>query len=317
MNKKLISIVTPAYNEEDSIEKYFSKVIPVIDSLKEKYDFEIIFTNNASTDQTANRILKYKEKYPYIGLINFSKNFGYQSSLLSGYLNTSGDAVFELDCDLQDPPEMLRDFLIHWENGYKIVYGIRKSRKEGFVVTQIRKTFYRLINLISADSLPHDAGDFMLIDRDIVNNLKIYNSSRPYLRGLIFSQGYKKIGIPYNRLERSLGESKFPFIRMFGLGIDGIISQSILPLRMATYIGASFLIISIFLIVFYLFLFFFSSIGLPKGFTTIVILLLTFLGINSLFLGIIGEYLARIYIQTRNDPMVIIDEKISPSHNIR
>ncbi len=307
MKKKIISIVTPVYNEELTLDRYFERVLPLIDQLK-KYDFELIFTNNCSTDKTQDKILKYQEKYPFIGLINFSKNFGYQSSILAGYLQSKGEAVLQLDCDLQDPPELLGEFLKHWEDGHQIVYGVRLSRKESVFSTFLRKTFYRLINLISSEDLPHDAGDFMLIDRVVLNNLKLYNLSNFYLRGLIFSQGFKKIGITYDRSERLEGESKFPFFKMLSLAIDGIIGHSILPLRIATFVGISLITLSIFLGAFYISLYFYSQ-SIPAGFTTIVIILLALVGLNSMFLGIIGEYIARIYTQTRNDPYVIIESQ--------
>ncbi len=306
MIKTIISIVTPVYNEELTLDSYFARVLPVLEGLKERYDFELIFTNNCSIDKTKEKILKYQEMHPNIGLINFSKNFGYQSSLLAGYLESKGQAVLELDCDLQDPPELLENFLKHWEAGYKIVYGVRTSRKESALSNLSRKLFYRLINLISPEDLPHDAGDFMLIDRKVLNNLKLYNVSNFYLRGLIFSQGFKKIGVDYKRSERKEGESKFPFFKMLSLAIDGIIAHSIVPLRIATFIGLFLLAASFLFAMFYIGLYFYSQ-NIPAGFTTIIIVLLALIGLNSMFLGIIGEYIARIYIQTRNDPFVIIE----------
>lgn len=312
-NRKLISIVTPVYNEEEGIYSYYVQITKQIDALSDKYDFEIIITDNCSTDRTYSILEELAKKDSRLKIFKFSKNFGYQKSIWTAYSKAKGDAAIEFDCDLQDPPELLPDFLEKWELGYKIVYGIRKQRKEGFLITFLRKSFYRLINKISDNDLPVDVGDFLLIDKRILQNLKEVNDYDMYLRGIIFSFGYSKIGIPYNRNERLSGKSKFPFKVCFKLAIDAIVSQSILPLRIATYVGLFVAFCAAILSSFYIFAKLFFNIYMPAGFTTITVLILFSTSINAIFLGIIGEYLARIYMQGKKRPITIIEKDNSSS----
>jgi dolichol-phosphate mannosyltransferase len=308
-SKKLISIITPIYNEEENINWYYEKITKEIDRLSDKYDFEIVLTDNCSTDNTFELLEKLARKDKRIRVFKFSRNFGYQKSIWTGYSKAKGDAAIEFDCDLQDPPEFLERFLKEWENGAKIVYGIRKKRQEGFFITSLRKTFYRLINKISYNDLPEDAGDFMLIDRVILNHLKNVDDYDLYLRGIIFSFGYKRIGIEYSRNQRLQGVSKFPLKHMIKLAVDGIISQSIVPLRLASYAGLIIAFVALILSSFYIFAKFFLKIYLPTGFTTVAVLILFSISLNAIFLGIIGEYLALIYIQNKKRPMTIIEKQ--------
>lgn len=308
--KKKLSIVTPVYNEEENIRPYYDRMMAVIEPLKEKYDFEFIFTDNCSEDNTFNSLHDLSLLDQRIRVFSFSRNFGYQKSILTGYQKCTGNAAMEFDCDLQDPPEMIPIFLKEWESGADIVYGIRTHRKEGTLVGLLRKIFYRLIAKISENDLPHDAGDFMLIDEKILSQLRNVNDTNLYLRGLIFSYGFKRLGIPYSRDARVRGLSKFPFKRMFELAVDGIISQSIVPLRLATYLGLTIALVTCLMSFFYIGLKFFSNVTLPTGFTTTVLLVLFSISINAIFLGIIGEYLGRIYTQTKNRPLTIIRRSI-------
>ncbi|MEJ2406129.1 MAG: glycosyltransferase family 2 protein [Candidatus Thiodiazotropha sp.] len=311
MTKKLISIVTPVFNEEDNIHYYFTRMQDAIRPLQDRYDFEIVLTDNASTDNTFSIISDIALNDASIRAYRLSRNFGYQKSILTGLSKAKGDVAIEFDCDLQDPPELLPVFLKAWEDGAKVVYGIRLKRQEGPFVTGMRRLFYRLINRISEYDLPADAGDFMMLDRIVLDQLKKINDQDPYLRGIIFSLGYTQCGIPYERDSRKFGNSKFSFRKMFGLALDGIISQSDLPLRIASYTG---LLISIFTTIlsgYYLLMHFVIGEELPPGFTTTVILILFSISLNAIFLGIIGEYIARIYRQVRYRPLSIISQSVN------
>jgi polyisoprenyl-phosphate glycosyltransferase len=311
--KKLISIITPIYNEEKNIEYYYSRMCPVLDKLKDKYNFEFVFTDNCSQDNSFFILEKLAQIDSRIRVFRFSKNFGYQKSIYTGYMHSKGAAAIELDCDLQDPPELLGDFLEKWEAGNKIVYGVRKHRKEGKIITFFRKLFYRTLNIISEHDIPLDAGDFMLLDREIVDLLGKINDNNIYIRGSIFSFGFKRHGIEYSRELRKFEESKFSFLKLVKLGLDGIISQSKFPLKLATLIGAMMALGSGVAILIYLFLWMFSSSSLPDGFTTIVILLLFCIGMNSIFIGVLGEYISRIYSQVVGQPYIIIERSINHS----
>lgn len=306
--KKLISIITPVYNEEKTIDRYYAEITAEIDKLSDKYAFEIILTDNCSIDSTFEKIREITEKDSRVKAYRFSKNFGYQKSIFTGYSKCTGDAAIEIDCDLQDPPALIEEFLKNWEAGNKIVYGVRIKRHESIFVNFLRKSFYRLIHKISDNDLPHDAGDFMLIDRRILNLLTKVTDHNLYLRGIIFSFGFKRMGIPYARDERRDGESKFKIGKMIALALDGIISQSILPLRLASFFGALISFLTFVICLTYILVKIYSDVYMPAGFTTIIIAILFSTGMNAIFLGIIGEYMARIYTQQKNNQFIIIEE---------
>ncbi len=308
--EKLISIITPVFNEEENVEIFYRTMCEVTNKIQ-NYKFEFVFTDNASSDSTFQILQRLGKQDKRVRAFRFSKNFGYQRSIYTGYTNARGEAVIEYDCDLQDPPELLPTFIKEWEKGHEIVYGIREKRSEGSCVTLLRRIFYRTINAIGEDELPHDAGDFLMIDRKIVEHLRDIHEQDIYLRGAIFSFGYKQIGIPYERRARDRGVSKFPFRKMLALAMDGIISHSIIPLRIASFVGISVAVLTLLLSVVYLWLKFFSGVNLPDGFTTTTILILFSISLNGIFFGIIGEYQARIYNNTKKRPMSIIYESIN------
>jgi polyisoprenyl-phosphate glycosyltransferase len=308
--KKLISIVTPMYNESDNIDRYFTTMNAVLETLSDRYDFEYVITDNRSEDDTFAKIREHAKNDPRIHAYRFSRNYGYQRSILTGYCQARGSAAIEFDADLQDPPELLPMFLEQWEAGNQIVYGIRKSRQEGAIVGAMRRIFYRVINSLSEVPLPLDAGDFMLIDRCILDKLKDIRELNLYIRGIVFSMGFEKTGVPYDRRARVAGKSKFPFRKMLSLATDGIISQSVKPLRIASYCGVVVALLTMCLSIMYLVLYLLNSVALPPGFTTTILLLLLSFSFNAIFLGIIGEYIGRVYIQIKQRPITIIDEVI-------
>ena len=308
-NKKLISIITPVYNEEEALEAYYNRTSKVISKLSDKYDFEIIFTDNCSTDKTFSKLEELAKKDSQIRIFSFSKNFGYQKSIWFGYYKSKGDVALELDVDLQDPPEMLVQMLEYWHKGYKIIYGIRKERQEGVFIKSLRKLFYRLIRKISSYDIPNDAGDFMLIDRDIINHLKKVKLSDPYLRGTIFGFGYSKIGIEYKRDTRAVGTSKFPSLKLIQLAIDAVVNMSVFPLRVATITGLIAAFISMMLGGYFIIDKLFLNTNLPRGVTAILVLLLASIAINSILIGILGEYIGKIYKQLSSGEITPIVEK--------
>jgi len=306
-DKKLISIVIPVYNEEDNIKICYETLLNLFRQLEDQYDFEMIFTDNHSKDQSFPILLELAKKDPCVKVFRFSRNFGYQASIYTAYLKAEGDAAIQFDCDLQDPPEMIPEFLSRWESGYKVVYGIRVGRKEGAWITGMRFLFYRMISWISRDPLPVDAGDFRLIDRCIIEEMARVDDSRPYLRGMISSFGFPQIGLEYQRNQRERGESKFSLLTLISFAWDGITNHSILPLRLATIIGFVLAFIIFISIVIYSFGKIFYGLNWPAGFATLVILLLISIFLNAIFLGIIGEYLGRIYLQVKKMPITIIE----------
>jgi glycosyltransferase involved in cell wall biosynthesis len=311
--KKLISIVIPVFNEQENIEPLHDALVPVLASLEDVYDFEILFTDNHSTDQTFQVIRRLAAEDRRIRALRFSRNFGFQRSILTGYNHARGDAAIQMDCDLQDPPALISAFLNKWKEGYQVVYGERTSRKESWWSTATRKFFYRLIDLLSEDPLPLDAGDFRLVDRCVLNELKSVNDDQPYLRGTIATLGFNQIGIPYDRAERQRGQSKFTLRQLFGLALDGILNHSIVPLRVATYIGLFVALCTFGAVIFYTAGRLFFGRTWPAGFATITVLLLGSLSLNALFLGVIGEYIGRIYRHMKNGSLTVIQDEIDPA----
>ena len=270
-----------------------------------------------STDNSFDLLKKIAKQDVRFRIFKLSRNYGYQKSIWTGYCKAKGDAAIEFDCDLQDPPELLPQFLQKWEEGYKIIYGIRNKRAESFFKTKqivdlplVRKAFYKLINLISDVDLPENAGDFILMDKIILNLIQNISDHNIYLRGTIFSLGFSKIGIEYKREARVYGKTKFHFFKALKLAVDGIISQSVIPLKIATVFGLIVAFCTMLLSVFYLFSKLFLDIELPDGFTTTIVLILFGISMNGLFLGIIGEYIARIYDQQKNRPITTIEEYV-------
>ncbi len=309
-NKPLISLVVPVYNEEANIDYFYATVCEVLKALENQYQFELVITDNHSTDQTFQKLQAIARDDKRVRVIRFTRNFGYQRSILTGYLSARGQAAIQLDCDLQDPPQMIESFLKKWQQGFKVVYGIRMKRKEGRVITLTRRIFYRVIDNLSEIRLPHDAGDFRLIDRCIIDVLANMQDKQPYLRGAIASIGYEQVGIPYERAQRIYGESKFSLKHLFRLALDGITNHSTLPLRIATYMGMGIFCVMLLAGIGYCVGKFVYGQQWPAGFATIIILMLFSVGLNALFLGIIGEYLGRIYQQIKPGPLTIIEEKL-------
>lgn len=309
ISKQLISIVIPVFNEEGNIIPCYEALNNVFQNCV-GYDFEFIFTDNHSMDNTFLELKSLVARDKRVRVFRFSRNFGYQRSIYTGFLMANGDAAVAFDCDLQDPPSMILEFIDKWRQGYKVVYGVRRTRKEAIMLQWLRKIFYRVINFLSDNELPLDAGDFRLLDRQVLEELKQINEARPYLRGIIANFGFSQIGIPYDRFERKYGVSKFPMKKLLALAIDGIISQSIVPLRLATICGLVVTAITLFAIGVYFIAHFIYGASWPRGFTTITLLILFSLSLNSIFLGIIGEYLGRIYCQTKKYPVTIVEEKL-------
>jgi len=305
--RRLISFVVPVLNEEDNIHRLYETVEAVMQPLADRYDWEYVFTDNRSSDRSFALLCELAAKDDRVRAFRFSRNVGYQNSILTGYRKARGSAAIQLDCDLQDPPALIPKFLEHWERGHEVVYGVRMGRREGLGITLFRKAFYRLINWLSEDDLPLDAGDFRLVDRKVLDVLDRLTDTTPYLRGTIATMGFEQIGVLYQRDARTAGESKFKFRQLLSLAIDGIIGHSIKPLRLATWVGLGVFTLTIALIAAYIGLRFVKGAELPAGFTTLAVLILASQGLNAIFFGIFGEYLGRIYRQVKHTSHSIVD----------
>lgn len=314
MDKKpLVSVIVPVFNEVENVRPLYQRLSAVFDGLKERFDFEIIFTDNHSQDGTFDALADLAETDKRIKVFRFSRNFGFQRSIMTGYLKARGDAAIQIDCDLQDPPELIPDFIAKWEEGHDVVYGIRQSRQEGALINAMRCVFYWLIDAMSEDQLPRQAGDFRLVSRRVIDIMGQVDDSHPYLRGMIASFGFKQVGIPYDRAARERGESKFTFLRLVSLALDGILYHSIVPLRIATLTALVMAGVTFLGLFFYFIGNFMFGQEWPAGFATTTVLLLLSITLNALFLGVIGEYLGRIYQQVKKQPLTIIEKTINPA----
>lgn len=308
--KKLISILVPVYNEEGNVQRLYDRVTSALSAEADKYDFEFVFTDNHSEDLTFELLREIARKDPRVRAYRFSRNFGFQRSILSGYRLARGDAAVQIDCDLQDPPEVIPAFLRKWEEGFAVVYGIRRRRPETVWMRSARKFFYRLVDFLAEDELPHDAGDFRLIDRRVLDIVKQINDAQPYLRGVIASAGFGQTGVPYDRDERKTGKSKFGLLDLVALALDAIANHSIVPLKIASLMGLCITLLSLLGFVYYFLTSFFFGSSWPRGFATLVLVLLFLSGMNALFLGVIGEYIGRIYHQIKLRPNAIVEAAI-------
>ncbi|MGN6093155.1 MAG: glycosyltransferase family 2 protein [Luteibacter jiangsuensis] len=306
----LISIAIPVYNEEGNIAALYSRLNALSVSLADECRLEFVFSDNSSTDATWSMLESLAATDERVRAIRFSKNFGFQRSIMANYLHTRGDAVLQIDADLQDPPELLKEFLALWKQGYHVVYGVRRSRPEGKVIQTFRKVGYWIIDRISEHPIPRNAGDFRLVDRKVIQALEKQRSAEPYLRGLIAGMGFRQIGVTYDRSARVAGSSKFGVAQLMRLGLTGVFNHSLVPLRLATVAGIVILSLSALGTVYYLVLKLLFP-DFPRGLASLHILILFGIGFQSLLLGILGEYLLRIYRILRREPIAIVQDSLN------
>jgi glycosyltransferase involved in cell wall biosynthesis len=306
----LISISIPVLNESGNIHALYARLDALGQRMRGKCELEFVFSDNHSDDDTWALLSELAARDPRVRAIRFSKNFGFQRSILANYLHTRGDAVMQIDADLQDPPELLETFFDLWQQGYQVVYGIRKKRPEAWLLKNFRKLGYWVIDKISEHPIPRDVGDFRLIDRRVIDTLAKMRNSSPYLRGMIAGLGFNQTGVAYDRDARIAGESKFNVSRLLQLGLTAVFNHSVVPLRAASFLGAAILITSVIGALYYLVLRLLHP-ELPRGLASIHILVLFGIGLNSFFLGIIGEYLLRIYLVVRAEPIAIVQQSLN------
>ncbi|CAN7246624.1 glycosyltransferase family 2 protein [Trinickia sp. LjRoot230] len=308
--RPLISITIPVLNEADNLDMLYARLDELSKKMASKCDMEFVFSDNHSDDRTWEILSEFARRDPRVRAIRFSKNVGFQRSILANYIHTRGDAVLQIDADLQDPPELLEKFFALWLEGYHVVYGVRVKRREGRLINAFRRVGYWIIDKISEHPIPRDAGDFRLVDRKVIDAVQKFRSPNPYLRGLIAGLGFKQIGITYERSARVAGSSKFGLAQLIRLGLTGVFNHSVIPLRIATYAGVLLLGVSIVGALYYAVLRIFHP-DLPRGLASIHILVLFGIGFQSLLLGILGEYLRRIYVLLRSEPTAIVEQALN------
>jgi len=312
---KLLSILVPSFNEEQNLPLVFPRLTQVLNTLPAHIDYEVIVLDNASTDRTPLIAREFCERDARWKLLRYSRNFGVEASMMAGLDHASGDAVVVLFSDLQDPPELIPEFVRQWEEGFEVVVGVLRKRRDYRLLKTIgAKIAYWLIYTLSDCKIPPNATDFRLFDRKVVDALKILREPDRYLRGLVHWIGFRRSYVSYDRAPRHSGRSTAGLWYSVRFAVNAILSFSAKPLRLATILGgfvaaASF---AYALFAFGVHLLHLSFVPVPpRGITTIILLISFFIGFNTLFLGIIGEYLGRIYNQGKNRPLYLVDEQLN------
>ena len=301
-----LSVVVPCYNEQESLQACHKKLTEVLSALNESY--EIVYVDDGSRDKTAEMLEGIHGADPHVVIVRLSRNFGHQPAVTAGLSASLGRAVVIIDADLQDPPELIPEMVSLWRSGYKVVYGIRQTRGgETPFKLWTAKAFYRLINSLSDVEIPVDTGDFRLIDRVVVDVFLQMPERHRLLRGMWSWIGFPQVGLPYQRAPRFAGETKYPLRKMLGLALDGIVSFSVVPLRLVTALGflsagAAFLGIVYTLWVRLL------THSWVRGWAISFVGMLFMAGVQMLCLGILGEYIGRIYTESKQRPLFIQHE---------
>ena len=301
-----ISIVIPLFNESEVIPALFARVIPATASWSN--DFEIIVVDDGSTDNTLELIENYHIQDPRWKVISLSRNFGHQAAFLAGITNATGDYIAMIDGDLQDPPELLENFYNKIQEGYDVVYGVRRKRKEGMVKRILYSLYYLILQKFSDVYIPLDSGDFSMMRRNVLNEILKMPEQSLFIRGLRSWVGYKQFGYEYERDQRLAGDPKYTFKKLFLLAYNGLFSFSQFPVKLLTNTGFAIVIIAIIYSV-YVFVEKLINPNIPQGFATLSIALFMLCGVQLLSLGIIGEYIVRIYDESRKRPLFIINKK--------
>jgi glycosyltransferase involved in cell wall biosynthesis len=306
---EMISIVVPCLNEEEVLHDTNRRLVSVLEQLPQK--FEILYVDDGSTDGTPELLRELQENDQRIRVVRFSRNFGHQMAITAGLEHASGDAVAIIDADLQDPPEVIADFVAKWMDGFEVVYGVRTER-EGETAFKLwtAKLFYRLIGKLSETEIPLDTGDFRLMGRRVVDALLAMPERDRFVRGMVGWLGFTQAAVPYRRAARAAGVTKFSLFKMFRFATDGIVSFSILPLRLATWVGFAASGIALLGILITVIERLMGVEGLVKGWASILVAILFIGGVQLICMGIIGEYVGRIYGESKRRPLYIVRERM-------
>lgn len=300
------SIVVPMYNEEAVIEETYIRLKEVMDQTGEAY--ELLFVNDGSRDRTSEIVGEIADKDPHVRMLDFSRNFGHQIAITAGMDYAAGRAIVVIDADLQDPPSVILKMIEKWKEGYDVVYGKRLKRKGETLFKKVTaKFFYRLLRNMTNVDIPVDTGDFRLIDRKVADVLRGLKEKNRFVRGLVSWVGFRQTSVEYIREERWAGETKYPLKKMIRFAMDGITSFSHKPLRLATYLGFGLSGLSFVYLLIVLFQALFTNSTQP-GWASTVAINLFFNGIVLILLGIIGEYIGRIYDESKARPLYIVQE---------
>jgi glycosyltransferase involved in cell wall biosynthesis len=299
-----LSIVVPVFNEEHSIGPFLAVAEPIF-ARHGKY--EILFINDGSRDNTASALRAAKGKSPSIVIITFSRNFGKEAATTAGLDCAKGDIVVPIDVDLQDPPELIDEFIARWRKGADVVYGVRRSRRsDGTVKRTSALFFYKLFNALSHTRIPFNAGDYRLMDRKVVDEIKKLPERTRFMKGLMAWPGFRSEGVEFDRPVRAKGATTWNYWKLWNFALDGITNYSTAPLRLWVYVGALISLLSFSYAGFIVIHSILSGIDVP-GYPSLMVAIMFFGGVQLFSIGLVGEYVGRIYLETKQRPIYIID----------
>ena len=301
----LLSLVIPVFDEEDSIDLFIDTVVPMLE--RDHLRYELVFVNDGSQDDTLSRLIARSASDRHIRIVNLSRNFGKEAALTAGIDHAKGDVLIPMDIDLQDPPDLIGPFMARWREGYDIVYGVRTARLSDTTAKRMSAGwFYWAFNLMSPVSIPHNVGDFRLVDRRAAEVLRQLPERNRFMKGLFAWVGFNSIGVPYERPERAAGTTKFNYWRLWNFALDGVVSFSTAPLRAWFYVGVVIAAIAVFYAIFIITRVLILGIDTP-GYASLLIAILLMGAIQLLSLGIIGEYLGRLFLEVKGRPIYIVE----------
>ena len=306
-----VSVVIPVYNEEQVFPELLERLEKALEQTGRAY--EVVFIDDGSSDRSLQMMREAAGRDSRIRVLSFSRNFGHQTAVTAGINHSDGDAVIVMDADLQDPPELVSDLLAKWEEGWEVVYAVRRHRKEGPLKRAAYWLSYRVLGRMSSIKIPLDSGDFGLMDRKVVDLLKAMPERNRFVRGLRCWTGFRQAPLEYERAARSAGKTKYTFVKLLRLATDGLFSFSYSPLRLATSLG---LVVSILALVYVVKVLIWHFCGwvdvqTPRGWTTTIIAILFLGGVQLVTIGILGEYIGRIYEEVKQRPLYVFKEKIN------
>lgn len=306
----LLSVVVPVKNEEGGILPFVERVGAILEGIAAEGGWEILFIDDGSTDATLSAIVAANQRDPRVRALSLSRNFGKEAALSAGLDHARGSAVIPMDVDMQDPPEVLPDMIAKWREGYEMVFGVRRCRASDGVAKRLTAgLYYRAHNMVSADKIPENAGDFRLMDRKVVDVIRAMPERNRFMKGLFAWAGFKQAAVEYDRVERETGTTKFNYWKLWTLALDGITSASTVPLRIWSYVGA---LIALFALGYATFLAVSTMIfGNPvPGYASIMVSVLFLGGVQLISLGVLGEYVGRILTETKQRPLYVVRDTV-------
>ena len=306
---ELLSVVVPCYNEQAVIRETHGRLTAALADLP-GLDLEVVYVDDGSRDATPELLRELQREDPRVRVVYFSRNFGHQIAVTAGIEHAAGDAVVLIDADLQDPPDVIPTMVARWREGYQVAYGVRADREgETAFKRATAKTFYRVLNRLSDTEIPLDTGDFRLMDRAVVDALQHMPERDRFVRGMVSWLGFRQTAVPYSRAARFAGDSKYPLFKMLRFAVDGVASFSVLPLRAVAYLGFAVSGLASLGIVYALVLRLFTD-DWVTGWTAIFISVMFLGGVQLLSIGVIGEYVGRIYGESKRRPLYVVDGRL-------